>query len=288
MIPPCTLIEQPCPRSDLPDLSLDKRNKRLVIHSYTGINAEGLAKSWISLANQNDLEKIWLWAYPKDVPAFNSYGFIFEGRLADADDSTPSCSLAYYLKPDRANSLFTASEDEILRKISRPIESFQPLPSQMTLNFLAISHCNEISRLLQSVFESYPTPMNEPEYIRKLMEKGCLFGGIFEGGKLISIAAAYPEKNTGRWEMTDCATAPDYRGLALTEKIIAMLEPEVAKIGDFTFYSLARARSFGMNRVFCKLGYKYCGRLTNNCHIAGNLEDMNLWAKDSCLPYKPY
>ena len=117
------------------------------------------------------------------------------------------------------------------------------------------------------------------DYINKLLESGCLFGGVFHRERLISIASAYPEKDLCRCELTDCATLPDYRGLSLTERILMLLEKEIKDKGPLTLYSLARARSYGMNRVFHKLDYKYQGRLINNCCLSGGFEDMNLWVK---------
>ncbi|OPZ80752.1 MAG: N-acetyltransferase YodP [bacterium ADurb.Bin429] len=44
-----------------------------------------------------------------------------------------------------------------------------------------------------------------------------------------------------------------------------------------SLFTLARATSVGINTAFSRLGYTYNGRLVNNCHIAGDWEDMNLW-----------
>lgn len=79
--------------------------------------------------------------------------------------------------------------------------------------------------------------------------------------------------------MTDCATIEEYRGHSLSERLLGILEHEVLKHGSFILYTLARAQSYGMNRVFYKLGYRYQGRLINNCHIACSFEDMNLWVR---------
>jgi len=117
-------------------------------------------------------------------------------------------------------------------------------------------------------------------YILKLMKEKCLFAGSFYEDRLVSIAAAYPNKYTLRSEMTDCATLADFRGSSLTENLLTLLEKNIQKPEKYTLFSLARAGSFGMNRIFFKLGYKYKGRLVNNCHIAGRFEDMNLWVKE--------
>ena len=44
-------------------------------------------------------------------------------------------------------------------------------------------------------------------------------------------------------------------------------------------YTIARATSYPINRVFSGAGYKYGGRLTNNTNICGSIESMNVWYK---------
>ena len=49
--------------------------------------------------------------------------------------------------------------------------------------------------------------------------------------------------------------------------------------GIKTAYTIARAKSAGMNITFSKAGYKFGGRLKNNTNIFGNIESMNVWYK---------
>jgi hypothetical protein len=34
-----------------------------------------------------------------------------------------------------------------------------------------------------------------------------------------------------------------------------------------------------MNTALARLGYRFRGRLMNNCHIMGGFEDMNIWVR---------
>jgi len=62
--------------------------------------------------------------------------------------------------------------------------------------------------------------------------------------------------------------------------LIMALEDKMKQEGIETLYSLSRARSHGINLVFHRHGYRFCGRLINNCYIMDNFEDMNLWVKN--------
>ena len=81
-------------------------------------------------------------------------------------------------------------------------------------------------------------------------------------------------------EITDCATDPAYRGKGLLRLLLMELEEELFRRQVYCLYSLARSLSFGMNAVLHQLGYLYSGRLTRNCKIGGDFEDMSLWVKN--------
>ncbi|MZP31203.1 putative beta-lysine N-acetyltransferase [Heliobacterium undosum] len=265
----------------LSGFTIDQTNLRLVIDGYPRVsNPARLAEHWISLAREQGLEKIWLWTFDKDVAEFQASGFVEEGRIPEDSYAKPTVILAHYLRPERGRSEYIAEEDILLRHIQEaPVRPLSPLPEGLRVAHLSPVDSPAISRLMQAVFASYPTPVDDPRYIAGLMEKGCHFAGVFDGEELVSMAAAYPDKRWQRCEITDCATLDGYRGLSLTERLIGRLEPLMLHWMPFRFYTLARARSYGINRTFFKLGYRFCGRLINNCHIAGGYEDMNLWVR---------
>lgn len=79
--------------------------------------------------------------------------------------------------------------------------------------------------------------------------------------------------------MLKAVTIPEYRGQGLLSNLVYSLEQDLTQKGFYTLYSLSRAMNPGINAVLFKLGYKYTGRLINNCHICGGFEDMNIWVK---------
>jgi hypothetical protein len=70
-----------------------------------------------------------------------------------------------------------------------------------------------------------------------------------------------------------------FRGKGYLNQLIFALERDLKASGFRTSFSLARARSFGMNLVLSKRGYDYSGRHINNCRIMNGFEDMNIWVK---------
>jgi beta-lysine N6-acetyltransferase len=257
----------------------DERNKRLVVNGYAqGTKPSLFGPHLIHLALTMKLEKIWLWALPADVPEFLQCGFLIEGNLFRGNYEEFAFSLAYYVSELRGHSNKLQAAIDIIHNVRTvPLNRSEHLPLGIEIKLLNESYAQQISQILTQVFISYPSPVENPQYIRSLIQDGNIFAGAFLKKRLISVAAAYPDPFFNRCEMTDCATLEEYRGHSLSERLLWILEQEVKKKCSSILYSLARAQSYGMNRVFHKLGYIYQGRLINNCNIAGSFEDMNIW-----------
>jgi hypothetical protein len=52
-------------------------------------------------------------------------------------------------------------------------------------------------------------------------------------------------------------------------------------------FTIARARSTGMNVTFAKNGYSFAGTLINNTNISGRIESMNVWYKRAADSLRP-
>ncbi len=139
--------------------------------------------------------------------------------------------------------------------------------------------CLQMSELYRQVFESYPFPINDPEYLRQTMAENVIYAGIWQDEKLLAMSSAEVDKKMANAEMTDFATHPDYRGRGFANVLLQMLEDLVAETGIKTCYTIARATSFGMNITFAKNSYTFAGTLINNTQISGSLESMNIWHK---------
>ncbi len=47
----------------------------------------------------------------------------------------------------------------------------------------------------------------------------------------------------------------------------------------YSAFTYARARVPGINILFKKLGFEYCGCVHQSCRIGDGLEDMNMWIR---------
>ncbi|MDX9745667.1 MAG: putative beta-lysine N-acetyltransferase [Syntrophales bacterium] len=136
-----------------------------------------------------------------------------------------------------------------------------------------------MSRLYARVFQSYPFPIDYPEYLIQTMENDVDYFGVEVHGNLVALSSAEMDRNEENVEMTDFATLPEWEGNGLAFNLLLAMEKEVRAKGIRTAYTIARAASVGMNITFARGGYCFGGRLINNTNISGHIESMNVWFK---------
>jgi putative beta-lysine N-acetyltransferase len=137
----------------------------------------------------------------------------------------------------------------------------------------------EMCMVYKKVFETYPFPIFNEEYIEKTMNENLIYFSIKYKEKIVSLASTEMDFLSKSVEMTDFATLPEYRGKGFSAFLLSKMEEEMKQKNFHMAFTIARAVSYGMNITFSKLNYKYAGTLINNTNISGDLESMNVWYK---------
>ncbi|SDO47692.1 putative beta-lysine N-acetyltransferase [Paenibacillus sp. yr247] len=259
---------------------LDFFNKRLRVDDYQG-NADVIYERVADIAKSNALTKVFIKSREDDWQTFLSKGCMLEGIYKGYFNGCDAYCMALYNDLERRTSDYWMEEDQILRQVlALPLKPDRPLvPVNCTLRIARMKDAEPLSVLYDHIFQTYPTPMNDPLYVEKTMREGTIHYLVESSDQLISAASAEINTAYRNAEMTDCATLPAYRNLGLMRLLMHALEDELKVRRITCAYSLSRALSFGMNAVFYQMGYQYYGRLTKNCDIYDKFEDMNLWAK---------
>ncbi len=260
----------------------DYYNRRLKVLDYSGNNYEGMAEKINYIAQENEFDKVFIKGSSNDWEKFMSYGYVIEGIFKYYYNGENAYSLSKFFSSQRRNSGAIEKENEIIESI-RDCELDESEEYSLNKEYnIRTANKNDIPKIVglyDKVFRTYPIPLNSESYVETLMDNNVLFIIIEHGDKIISSASADMDIKHKNAEMTDCATDPDYRGEGLMTCIIKELQKEMRSNEMVCLYSLARSISFGMNKVFKKLGYSFTGRLINNCNISGSFEDVNLWVK---------
>lgn len=272
-------------KTDMYSVSLyvDFLNKRLKVLDYTAVDYDAFSRYLDTAAIRYDLTKIILIARQQDWQSLFRRGFILEALHPTFFIGEPGYHLAKFFSADRRTSPLWDEEDKILRQVSQLSPDLKSLPSDYAIRSALSEDVPDLADLYAEVFETYPTPITDPRYINKIMQAHTHFKIVLHAGKIVSAASLDVNPATKSAELTDCATLPQYRGLGLMGYLVARLEKKAKHLGLITLYTIARARSTGINAVFFRHGYTYYGRFVNNCEICGKFEDMNLWSKHLTL-----
>jgi putative beta-lysine N-acetyltransferase len=234
------------------------------------------------MARDENFSKIIFHSRPEHWKQLLSHGFILEAIFSGFFNGTDNYAMASYLKDARRTSNAWIKEDEILANVTakgRGHHSTAP-PEHYVFRRATEKDASNLANLYGSVFSIYPTPMNDEQYIIKVLNGEAIFYIVECNQQIVSAASADVNKTYKHAELTDCATLPEHRKYGLMKLLLMKLEDELKKEKIYCAFSIARALSFGMNAAFNQLNYTYKGRMTNNCYIFDKMEDMNVWVKD--------
>ncbi|MDH4615692.1 putative beta-lysine N-acetyltransferase [Brevibacillus sp. AY1] len=263
------------------DLVLDRQNKRVKLHVYDRQHISELDQMLRQQAVETDASKVIVYAKKEDVEAWQALGYRHEGTIEGFFHGENAHMLSFYMTEERATSVAPQLAEEFLAlSLSKAGSSItKELPPGYSMREATEADADELARLYALVFATYPTPMDDPAYIRETMKEGTRYFVVEEQGKIACAASAEVSTRFGSAEMTDCATHPDHAGKGLLQPLFLELEQRMEDQGIYYLYTLTRAQSAGMNVTAAKMGYQYRGRLINNCTIFSGFEDMNIWVK---------
>lgn len=263
------------------DLFFDYYNRRLKVIGYEATDYSAMLQRLAYLAESNAFDKIYVKAGQDDFQKFLSHGYMMEGVLRYYFKGADSYVLSRFSSPERMHSSDLLTEAELIENLIYKSEpgGARAIDPAFRIVRARPENIPELVVIYRSVFETYPSPLTNPDYIKSTMERNVLYYFVQAGDKAVAAASAEINRKHSNAEMTDCATVPEVQGQGLMQHLLTALEKDLEAQGIMTAYTLARGMSYGMNRAFFRLGYEFSGRLINNCDIFGQFEDMNIWVK---------
>ncbi len=271
-------------------LFLDQYNQRIKIQSYEGPNFHALIMQIRWIAEANGFDKIICMATHDDWLEFLKHGYVLEAVIKYYfRGEIDAFAMSKFRSQERLTSHSLMEEVLLIEKIMQDAPEqrgapVRPLPADLTVRMATQEDVHELISLYQSIFETYPSPLVHSSYLETVFLKETLFAVCIQNGKIVSAASAELQPHNQTAELTDCATKPEARGKGIMSHLLSLLEGELIKRAYTSSYTMARARSYGMNNVFFRLNYEFMGRMVNNCDIYGDYEDMNIWVKRLSRP----
>ncbi|MEZ4357242.1 MAG: putative beta-lysine N-acetyltransferase [Eubacteriales bacterium] len=235
------------------------------------------------LAKLNNYSKIFIKAPSWAKQGFESNGYKIEAFIPNFYNGIED---AFFMAKYLSTARETISNQELLDKIIETAKNTEPikieglrLDNDFTFAKLEQKDSKEMSVLYKKVFETYPFPIHDPDYVASTMNEDFIYFGIRHNGRLVAVSSCEMDVKSSSVEMTDFATLPEYRAKGLASFLLMKMESEMSKKGIKTAFTIARAVSYGMNIAFAKHKYVYAGTLKNNTNIFGGIESMNVWYK---------
>jgi len=257
-------------------------NDRVYVIKLGSQDVATTIRSLTSLARENRYSKLVVKAPSRVRKQFLDAGFIEEARIPGFFPAPDDCLfLSRFFSLKRMEEQDLPAYEQIIRQCLALGEGAadDPLPPRYAIRACSSRDAKDLAHLYDSVFPSYPFPIDNPTHIRTMMEHDTRFYAVFHDQGLAAAASAEIDPSTGTVEMTDFATSPDHRGRGLARRLLSNMEQVVTEQGMRVAYTIARARSPAVNAIFARSGYHFGGRLVNNTHICGSLESMNVWYK---------
>jgi len=261
-----------------------KMNDRIYLQKLAKSDYPQIIDELEKLAKEKSYSKIFVkiphWAYDE----FNSKGFVEEASIPGFyNDKIKAHFMGKYLNPSRKR-ISDEKKERIknILKISKEKETIEDNSinnSDFYFSELLSEDVKNLVNLYKNVFDSYPFPIFEEDYIKSTMKDNMKYFGVYYKNELIAASSVEMDLPSQNCEMTDFATNPEYRGKGLATLLLSKMEEAVKKLSIKTLYTIARSHSAGMNITFSKLGYEFSGTLIKNTNIAGNIESMNVWYK---------
>lgn len=258
-----------------------KSNNRIYLLKLDTGDVPAIIPELDKIAIKNGYTKIFTKIQADVLPEFILNGYAAEAYVPRFYNGKTDCIMASkFLNENRKRIPGTLMQSFARLFISNGNSNSKPLPPQFQIRKLKEDDAEAAAKIFSIVFETYPFPVNDPEYIRHTMRSNTArYYGAWEGNKLVGISTAETDFEKENAEMTDFAVLPESRGNSLASHLLHFMEEAVKKEGIKTAYTIARLSETGMNLTFMKGGYKFSGTLINNTNIGGNIESMNIFYK---------
>ncbi|MBN1948088.1 MAG: putative beta-lysine N-acetyltransferase [Bradymonadales bacterium] len=260
-----------------------KLNNRVYLMHLGDREVPRVIESIEQLADRHGYEKLFCKVPLSSWQRFRQRGFRMEALVPPTMMNEGGLAFASrFLTKPRSEFRQRAQIEQIRRiALEKAAERFHPrLPAGYRFEKADLQHADEIAQLYRSVFETYPFPIQDREYIVRCMRANVRYYAIRQGSILVGVSSAEMELERGWYvEMTDFAVHPDHRGRKLASYLLSRMDREMGNERFKIAYTICRSTSTGMNVTFARGGYRYAGTLVNNTNISGRIESMNVWHK---------
>lgn len=257
-------------------------NQRVYVMRLAPADIPEIIRFADDLCQREGYSKIFIKVPESSVELLSANGYVAEATIPFYFGGNESAVfMAKYRDPERSKVRDSLALESILSEVFRNKVPVPPphLPPGFILMPAHARDAQEIAALYRDVFDTYPFPVADQDYIRETMQGSIRYFIVRSSHTLAAVASCEVNAEDLNAEMTDFATATEFRGKGLAGNLLQVMEVALQKEGILLAYTIARALSRPINTTFARAGYQYGGLLPNNTNICGSLESMNVWYK---------
>lgn len=259
-----------------------KHSDRIYLMKLNQADMPGILTQLEQMARKNQYTKLFAKVPSKYKQEFESFNYQQEAYIPNffcgSDDVSFMCK--YFSDKRFINRDEDTINNVILTANSKYTGDLILGKSPYIIRKCTVDDASQIVEVYKEVFESYPFPIHDINYIIDTMNQHIIYYCVEDGDKVVALASSEEDTKNLNSEMTDFATLEAYRGKNLSLHLLHKMEQDLKARSFKTAYTIARSLSYSMNITFAKIGYKYSGTLINNTNICGALESMNVWYKN--------
>jgi putative beta-lysine N-acetyltransferase len=255
-------------------------NNRVYVMKFAPGDGHDIIRFADELVKKEGYSKIFVKVPKSSEEMFARAGYITEATVPNFfHGSETALFMAKYTDPMRA----VARDATVLANVLSDAFGYagerspHEVPDGFSLMHAHPGDAEEIAALYRLVFETYPFPVFDPEYIRTSMHGHVRYFVIKKSHLLAAVASCEIDEENGNVEVTDFATNPLFRGRGFAGTLLRAMEEDMKNEGVLLAYTIARAIFKPINAVFVGAGYQFGGMLPNNTGICGSMESMNVW-----------
>ncbi len=195
-----------------------KVNNRIYIMKLASGDAGKVTEELEKLAKQEKYTKIFAKVQPDALPVFLVNGYQVEAFIPKFYKNSADCLLVSKFIDINRKKVPVSELDQFFELLTRKTKKnqTQQYNQKYETGELTEKDAPAISAVFSQVFETYPFPVHDPEYIVKTMqEEGTRYFGVKDKTRLIAASTAEIDYKNRNAEMTDFAVLPEYRGRKL-------------------------------------------------------------------------
>jgi putative beta-lysine N-acetyltransferase len=188
---------------------------RIYLMKLGNADSESLIPVLMEIAEEQNYSKIFTKVPMNEAEPFILNGFDAEATIPNMyNGKEDALMFGYYLEePRKVESEPEKLKDIVDLSMTKSGKGItENLAEKYTLRKCGEEDVEQMAAIYGEVFDTYPFPIDKPDYLLETMASHVAYFGIESEGELIALSSAEMEKSSQSVEMTDFATLPNRRG----------------------------------------------------------------------------